>query len=75
MLQGSATLDTVTGTEAMEAEIRATLAQVYTPEGVDVYMKARLSYFEGATVGELIAAGRGDEVLTLIDALATGAVL
>ena len=51
-----------------ERKLRTTLADTYTPGGVEVWMRSRLRQF-GLTVNEMFAAGRGDEVLQLAESL------
>lgn len=54
-------------------EIRKALAEVYRPEGVEIWMRSRLKAFGGLTVDELIANGRADDVLAEVERLTTGA--
>jgi hypothetical protein len=55
------------------AEVRAKCAEVYTPEGVDIWMSARQHYFYGRTPLELIEAGETDVVLYRLEQLIRGA--
>lgn len=50
-----------------------TLAGVYKPEGVHIWMTAKHKQFGGLTVDEMVAAGRKEEVLAAAEAL-TGQV-
>lgn len=52
--------------------IREALAEVYTDQGVEVWMRAPHKQWGGLTVDEMIAAERTDEVLAVIDRLASG---
>lgn len=58
--------------EVDEATVRAAAAEVYTPEGVDIFMDARTLWFGGLTPCQMIEAGRGQDVLDLIEGLADG---
>jgi len=55
--------------------VREAAAEVYTPEGVEVWMTARNKMFEGRTPTEMIEAGQTGRVLDLIAALADGVVM
>lgn len=57
----------------MWERIREALAEVFTPEGVDIWMAAEHRQFGGWTVTEMVNHNRGDEVLAAIDRLASGA--
>jgi hypothetical protein len=55
------------------AEVRAKCAEVYTPEGVDIWMSARQRYFYGRTALEMIEAGEADVVMYRLEQLIRGA--
>jgi hypothetical protein len=57
------------------AYVRDRLAEVYQPEGIELWLRAPNRVLHGMVPRDLIRAGRADEVLDLIEALATGAVL
>ena len=46
--------------------------EVYTPEGVTIWMGARNAMLDGRTPDELLEAGESDRVLALLDMLASG---
>ena len=54
-------------------KIRDGLAEIYTPEGVDIWLASEHKRWDGWTVSEMVNHGRGDEVLAAIDQLASGA--
>ncbi len=54
-------------------QVELALAEVYTPEGMAIWMKAEHKQWDGWTVSEMLNHGRGDEVLQVIDQLASGA--
>lgn len=56
-----------------EARVRAAAAEVYTPEGVDIWMNAPNRTLNNATPMQFIAAGDTDRVLQVLDRLASGA--
>lgn len=58
--------------DVTEVEIRAVLAETYTAEGVEIYMRSRNRMFDGATPLELIARGEGLRVLNVAGGLADG---
>lgn len=51
------------------------LAEVYTPEGMEIWMRSANRALKGQVPDEMIENGQAGEVLDLIDALASGAVL
>lgn len=53
--------------------IRAELADIYTPEGVAIWMSNEHKQWGGWTVSEMLNHNRGDEVLAAIDRLRSGA--
>jgi len=53
--------------------IEEALAEVYDPEGVEIWMMASHKQWDGWTVSEMLNHGRGDEVLAAVERLATGA--
>jgi hypothetical protein len=53
--------------------VRELCAEVYTPEGVEIWMAARNQRFHGRTPMELIEAGDTGDVLMVLDQLASGA--
>lgn len=54
-------------------ELRRLLAEVYRPEGVDIWLTAKHEQFGGLTVDEMMDADREDEVLAAAERLVTGA--
>lgn len=56
-----------------ERTVRAAAAEVYKPEGVDIWMNAMQMRFDGRTPLEAIADGDTDRVLQVLDQLASGA--
>lgn len=58
---------------ADERAVRAAAAEVYKPEGVDIWMNAMQMRFDGRTPLEAIADGDTDRVLQVLDQLASGA--
>jgi hypothetical protein len=52
--------------------LRSLLEEVYKPEGIEIWMTAKHRAW-GLTVDEMIAAGRGEEVMQMADMLASGA--
>lgn len=52
--------------------IREALAEVYTPEGIDIWLASRNRNLMGWTPIELISEGRTDIVLAEAEALAGG---
>lgn len=44
-------------------QLRAALSEVYTPDGVEIWMAARNRRFGGLTVEQMELRGRSDEVL------------
>lgn len=57
-----------------EARARAAAAEVFHPEGVDIWMDSPNRLLNNATPLQFIAAGDVERVLQLIDMLADGAV-
>lgn len=55
------------------ATLRELLAEVYLPEGVDIWLTATHKQFGGLTVSEMAGSGRMAEVLAVAEALVTGA--
>lgn len=53
-------------------ELRAMLAEVYLPEGVDLWLSCSHKQFGGMTVEQMFEAGRADEVLAVAERLVTG---
>jgi hypothetical protein len=58
---------------AETVRIREALAEVYRPDGVDLWMTAPHRSFGGLSATEMIERGRTEEVLAEIERLATGA--
>ena len=54
------------------ARVREAAAEVYTPEGVDLFMEGRNKALGNLSPLALIAAGGTNEVLNLIEGLAEG---
>ena len=52
--------------------VLAMCGEVYTPEGVTIWMGARNAMLDGRTPDELLEAGESDRVLALLDMLASG---
>lgn len=59
--------------DVTKGQVRRALADVYTPEGVALWMEREHAEWH-MTVDEMFAAGRGDEVLAKVDRLASGAM-
>lgn len=55
-----------------EARVRAAAAEVFKPEGVDIWMGAPNPWLNGATPMQFIAAGDTERVLGVITGLADG---
>lgn len=55
--------------------VRLAAAEVFTPEGVELWMGAANSLLDWRSPIDLVEAGQADRVLGLLEALATGAVL
>lgn len=55
--------------------VREALAEVYRPEGIDIWLAAPNRMFEGRTPAEMIEAGQTGRVLDLVHVLADGVVL
>jgi hypothetical protein len=51
---------------------RAWLAEVYRPDGVEIWLHSRNKMLGGDVALDLIARGEGDRVLAAIDILRTG---
>lgn len=56
-----------------ERAVRAAAAEIYKPEGVEIWMNAMQARFDGRTPLEAIADGDTDRVLQVLDQLASGA--
>lgn len=59
------------------AEIQTVMdaaSEVFTPEGVRIWMVGKNALLDGRTPTEAVEEGDWDKVLDLIEALATGAV-
>lgn len=54
-------------------DVRIAAAQVYTPEGIEIWLDSSNQMLDGHTPAYLVLTGEGDRVLDLIDMLATGA--
>lgn len=61
------------GVTDVETRIRAVLAEVYYPTGVDIIMTSPHRHFGGRVPGEMIADGQGEEVLEYMEYLVGGA--
>jgi len=57
----------------VETRIRRLLAEVYRPEGIDIWMMSRNKDLYGRVPRDLIDAGLGEEVLDHVEYLAGGA--
>ena len=55
-----------------EAIVRAAAAEVYKPEGVDIWMNAPNPWFHYSTPMQMIAAGDTERVLQVLEQLTTG---
>jgi hypothetical protein len=55
------------------SHIESLLAEVYEPEGVQIWMTAPHRWFKGKTATEMIAEGRSSEVLAAVNILIDGA--
>ena len=64
--------ESVGGSEP-RAAIRAALAEVYRPEGVEIWMTAPHRSFGGLSAEQMVERGRASEVLAEIERLTTGA--
>lgn len=53
--------------------IRAELAEVYLPEGVEMWLTSEHQWFDGKRAIDLIETGHGDEVLAAAKRLTGGA--
>lgn len=62
----------MTSAEQWTAKCRELLAVTYTPEGVDLYMKARNRKLNGKTPRWLIMMGEGAEVFAEIERIEGG---
>lgn len=56
-----------------EQRVREAAAQVYTPEGVDIWMHAPNRSLNNATPLQFIGAGDTERVLQVLEQLITGA--
>lgn len=59
----------------MEDEIRTLALEVFSPEEIETWMFSQNTLLGGMSPFEMIEAGQGDEVLWLLDVLASGAFL
>jgi hypothetical protein len=57
----------------MEAFVRRQLGEVYTPEGVEVWLAGHNRSLGGERAIDLIDRGEGERVLAVIERLTTGA--
>lgn len=57
------------------AAVRTAAAEVYTPEGVEMWLWSRNTLLDGRSPMSLIASGEHQRVLNLIDAMAEGVFL
>ena len=57
----------------IETRIRTKLAEVYEPEGVEIWMTSRHSWLDGRRATDLINAGQGERVEAAVDRLVGGA--
>lgn len=57
---------------AIEARIRTKLAEVYEPEGVELWLTSPHSWLDGRCAVDLIAAGQGHRVEDVVDRLVGG---
>lgn len=55
-----------------EQQVREAAAEVFTPEGVDLWMDGRNRMLDGRSPRELVTEGEGQRALDLIDFLASG---
>lgn len=62
-------------TAPTEAEVRTALAEIYRPEGIDIWMRSRNPLLKGDVPSDLVARGEGSRVLDLIAALAEGVIM
>jgi hypothetical protein len=53
--------------------LRRLLAEVYRPEGVEIWLTSKHKQFGGLTIDEMKAAGRMNEVFTVVHQLTDGA--
>lgn len=58
---------------AIEKQVRAELADTYTAEGVEMWLKGRHKLMDNRSPLDLIENGEGDRVLQAVDALRSGA--
>lgn len=59
----------------LRKEVEVALAEVYRPEGVAIWMRARNKALGGRVPEQMIAVGEISDVLDLIEALTIGAFL
>lgn len=57
-----------------DARVRAAAAEIYMPEGVEIWMHAANPMLDGRTPDDLVAAGEAQRVLDLLLALAEGVI-
>ena len=50
-------------------------AEIWTADGVAIFMEAPIPYFDGKTVDMVLSLGRGQDLLAYLDALGSGAFL
>jgi hypothetical protein len=50
-------------------QVKTLLSDVYLPEGVQIWMTAPHKWFDGKSAEQMIADGRGDEVLVAAESL------
>lgn len=55
-------------------DVRRAAADVFTPEGVEIWVDARNRLLEGLSPRQLVEQGQGDEVLRALEGLAEGVV-
>lgn len=60
---------------ALWQEIAIPLAEIYKPDGMAIWMRSPNKALQGRVPEQMIAVGESSDVLDLIEALATGAVL
>lgn len=65
--------DSAGTTRDQEHQAREQLAELYTPEGVDIWLTTPHQWLDGQRAIDLIRNGDGDRVLAVIDRLTGGA--
>jgi hypothetical protein len=63
----------MTDAQDWTARVRAAASDVYTPEGVEIWMRSRNRLLDGRSPEQAIADGDGDRVYELVRALVDGA--